>query len=509
LVSEARPRTPKPVARPQNVGSTPLPPKDAWLLSCIDGSLTDVDLVVMTGLGEKELDEGLARLEAMGLITLQATIPPPRVRAAATRMQSEWRGISPSVAPAAPVPTPAPSGTVSSARAAADEEMALAEDVDLDVRQKRELLDLFLNLERLDHYALLGVDSRADKKTVKRAYFERAAKFHPDRYFRKRLGSFKVRMEAIFSRMTVAHDALANDSGRAEYDAYLSDQRRLRGMERLLSVAPAEARRVREDVEAHALTQERWSPSPVPDAAPRPGQTPSPSNAPSVSMALRRDALARRLLGGRNPTVPPPASSSIPAPSMSSADAMDALRRRYEERVLNAKSSEAKKYVSKAEQALAENNVAAAANAFQVAVTLAPNDEILKQRAREAQAKADLLLGEAYVRQAKYEERNEQWTDAMRSWSSACRVLPNDADAHEHAAMTLTKGDGDLHEALRLAQRACTLDPQNPRRRVTLANTYLAAGLHLNARRELETAVTLAPQDDSIGEMLRKVAKLS
>jgi hypothetical protein len=42
---------------------------------------------------------------------------------------------------------------------------------------------------------------------------------------------------------------------------------------------------------------------------------------------------------------------------------------------------------------------------------------------------------------------------------------------------------------------------------MTLANIYLAAGLTLNARRELEAAALLAPQDDSIQAILRRLGK--
>jgi hypothetical protein len=42
---------------------------------------------------------------------------------------------------------------------------------------------------------------------------------------------------------------------------------------------------------------------------------------------------------------------------------------------------------------------------------------------------------------------------------------------------------------------------------VTLANVYVAAGLGLNARRELETAAQLAPHDGNIQALLKRVGK--
>ncbi|MGA7121599.1 MAG: DnaJ domain-containing protein [Polyangiaceae bacterium] len=418
--------------------------------------------------------------------------------------------------------------TSSAGRPAVTREAALAEDVDLDIEMRRQILETHGNLERLDHYALLGVPATADRKTLQRAYFELAAKFHPDRYFRKNLGSFKARMEAIFGRLTLAHDTVSNKEGRAEYDAYLAEQRRAQGIESLLAEALDEARRAEEtaerEVRAHtppaAPSSSSSSPPPVPPsrsvsgwnvAATRPAapgaQRASPPP-PSADVAARRDALARRLLGGRSPTSssnPPPRVSVVPPPAPTVADAMGALRRRYEDRLASARAVQARRYIANGELALASGDAISAANAFRVALTLVPGDPALEKAALEAQAKADVVLSETYAKQAAYEEKTGQWAGAARSWARVCKARPNDADAHEHAANAMVKAGGDLHEAARLADRACTLAPRTARYRVALATVYLAAGLTLNARRELDTAAQLAPHDDTIVAMMRRV----
>ena len=230
---------------------------------------------------------------------------------------------------------------------------------------------------------------------------------------------------------------------------------------------------------------------------------------PNVDVAARRDALARRLLGGRAPTVssaPPGGGGPSSAPSpLTASDAMAALRRRYEERVLLAKGVEARKYVANAMAALAANDPVAASNAFRIALKLVPGDADLERRAQEAQLKADVLLSETYARQARYEEKSEQWDQAARSWSRVCRGRPGDALAHDRAASAIVRAGGDLHEASRLANRACELDGNSAPFRVTLASVFEAAGLGLNARRELERAAQLAPQDDTIRLMLKRV----
>jgi curved DNA-binding protein CbpA len=374
-----------------------------------------------------------------------------------------------------------------------------------------QILDMHSALEHKDHYALLGVDQAADKKAFKRAYYELAAKFHPDRYFRKRLGPFKLRMEVIFGRITLAHDTLANKESRAEYDMYLEEQRRARGIEERLAEAVAEAKRAEESIErevrAHtpvAGTTLSWAPpartTPLPPATPA-------SRPPVVDVTTRRDALARRLLGGRpaSSSNPPPRATMSPPPAPTVAEAMGALRRRYEERVTRAKAAQAQKYVVNGSTALAEGDAVSAANAFRVALSLSPADPKLERLAQEAQAKADVVLSETYARQAAYEEKTAQWVEAARSWTRVCKARPEDANAHEHAANAIVKASGDLHEAGRLAERACALEPKTAAYRVALANVYVAAGLALNARRELEAAAQLAPHDGTIQAMLKRI----
>jgi curved DNA-binding protein CbpA len=407
----------------------------------------------------------------------------------------------------------------------------LAEDVDLDLALRTELSDLHAKLDRLDHYTLLGIGRGTDKKGIKRAYYELAARYHPDRYFRKRLGSFKPRMEAVFSRLTLAHDTLAVAETRAEYDAYLDEQERVRTIEQVLAEAVAEAARAEENVQREARAGERapGQAASAPEGSPQaadatrssgPGLTPgerrpgssgsSPRVIPTVDAAARREAFAKRLTGSRpasNPGIPavtPPAQP--PRQIMTTAAAMEALRLRYEQRVVRAKSTEARKYAERAQQALEANDIAGAASALRVASGLAPEDSELQRKAADAQLRADALLGETYRGQAAYEEKNGQWPEAARSWGRVCQLLPSDPYAHQRAAVAMVEGGLDAREAARFATRACQLDPQNAQNRVALGKAYLAGDMTLNARREFEAAAKLDPKDASIQDLLRGFA---
>jgi curved DNA-binding protein CbpA len=92
-------------------------------------------------------------------------------------------------------------------------------DTDLTPEQCRRIDGVFAELQEMDHYRLLGVAPGSDDKAVRRAYGERVREFHPDRFFRKRLGPYRARVEAIFERIEAAYGELKTREARVAYDA--------------------------------------------------------------------------------------------------------------------------------------------------------------------------------------------------------------------------------------------------------------------------------------------------
>lgn len=104
-------------------------------------------------------------------------------------------------------------------------------DLDLDPERKRYIDEAHAKLDRLTFYSLLGVPRNADAKAVKNAYYRLAGLVHPDRYFGKRLGDYKVKLEALFTEITAAHDTLSSPDKRADYDAWLDRTEAREGVE--------------------------------------------------------------------------------------------------------------------------------------------------------------------------------------------------------------------------------------------------------------------------------------
>ncbi len=123
----------------------------------------------------------------------------------------------------------------------------LAEDVDLDLDRKKELLFLEAHLRDWTHYQFLDVPWGAGAEAVRAAYIEKAKIFHPDRYPNRRLGSYRARLERIFRRLTEARDVLADDAQREAYAKKTAPPEEFARIEarRLEGEARAEERRAR------------------------------------------------------------------------------------------------------------------------------------------------------------------------------------------------------------------------------------------------------------------------
>lgn len=93
----------------------------------------------------------------------------------------------------------------------------LAEDVDLTVELKKDILYTQAKLGELDHWHLLGLPWGAPVDAVRDAYLARVKVFHPDRHSGKRLGSYRARMEAVFRALTEARDLLVDPARRDAY----------------------------------------------------------------------------------------------------------------------------------------------------------------------------------------------------------------------------------------------------------------------------------------------------
>ncbi|HYP87915.1 MAG TPA: J domain-containing protein, partial [Polyangiaceae bacterium] len=362
-------------------------------MSHVDGVTSSAEIAEQTGKLLAEVSSLLERLLALGAIAFDER------RAEPLR--------------AAPAPAPRTSGAlrmgpiVETSAAAVDvkhpaaslyDPAELDEAVDIELPRRRQILDLFYRLDQVTHYQLFGIAPDADKKAIKEAYFEIVNVFHPDRYFGKNVGSFRPKLERVFSRLTESYDVLSRKASRAEYDAYLAAQSKTRAFDagQVDNAAhQAALRDVMQRIQAEASVQNRAqtfvappvdtepaSARPHQSVSPIPGSvTPSPSSLrPSSSLKpndpeARRRALARKLGRSLQPGPPEQDSARATAPQADGAQrhewAAEELKRRYHDAVQAARDRQVDVYLRAAKVALEKNDNVGASNALRIAVSLA------------------------------------------------------------------------------------------------------------------------------------------
>ncbi len=165
-----------------------LSPAEGFLLSRIDGHTPWCQLRQIAGLPPEEVDACLERWVAQGVVIVTQ----------ASDMSSD---------DAEEEKEDVPTG-----------EACLEPGIDLPEEFQRRVLDVEGQLDQVGYHELLGVGRDADTREIKRAYFRLSKEFHPDRYYRRELGGFRVRLENIFKRVVEAYELLSDPTTRAEIE---------------------------------------------------------------------------------------------------------------------------------------------------------------------------------------------------------------------------------------------------------------------------------------------------
>ena len=182
-----------PVTDPPKVVN--LLPTEVFLLSRVDVPLPLSDLVAISGLPESDTLRVVYSLALVGLITRQYW--KVAFRGSLSDPATKVEPIKPPGDEAAPVVAPA------------------------------DQIETFLaRLSKAkSHYEVLEVETGVTPSELKKAYYDIARRYHPDR-FRGSGSALLAQIESSFARITQAYDTLRDPGLRASYDSKLDAQRR-------------------------------------------------------------------------------------------------------------------------------------------------------------------------------------------------------------------------------------------------------------------------------------------
>lgn len=211
-----------------------LTPQDWFVLSRIDGKTTAHTIGQMCGLSDDAVLEALKRLHLAALAKVPGLAPVEAkvdVHAAHTRPlpvvtlaqeEEELKARRGSGMHKVLTPALCERGWPTPFGAFVFDPDDLLDGEELTADQKKVVLYFHYHLRRVTYYQLLDVPQSADDRAIRQAYFALSKQFHPDRWFRKDIGRYREKIEAIFKWLNRANGVLMHRNKRRGYDNLLS-----------------------------------------------------------------------------------------------------------------------------------------------------------------------------------------------------------------------------------------------------------------------------------------------
>ncbi len=172
---------------------------EGYLFSRIDGATPWRLLREMGGIPVDEADSCLSRWVEEGWLDIVSEVP----SASSPEANAERTNAEQADEVQAEPPTPEPPQILEI------DESQIDERLDFDVSAQRRILEFEATLG-LPYSELLDVPRGSEPNVIKRAYFKLSKEFHPDRYFRREIGSHAERLERIFKKILEAYEMLSD-----------------------------------------------------------------------------------------------------------------------------------------------------------------------------------------------------------------------------------------------------------------------------------------------------------
>lgn len=488
---------------PCEVTGLPLGALEAFVLSQVDGqstleeiaSIAGLELAAATRLAERLVELGAVRTPGKD----RKTKAPPSMRP----RRGDPRAEPVSEAPRPPTQRPSirPPTRKSIRVSTAAPSRPVVEVCELDDATQATILALEAKLSGSDLYVALGIERDAVRKAAKNAYFALASKYHPDRFFKKKLGPMRASIERIFHRLTEAHDVLTDAARREQYDKTLPPAPTPARVSKAppssgrASQAPRSSSRPSKAPPASGKVSAR--PSKVPPASMKVSARPSklaPAS-PPISARVADISVVSVQPSSRAPVIMPSRAPPSLKPSMRPASRSIApeIQRRIDV------------FVQAAEDALRKNDVIAAANNYRLALQNS-NDPILRSKLEMVDDMAKLRRFELSLPRGRAAERDGKWVDAAFEYGRAHEARPT-AETAERTANALRLSGGDLDRALALAEYAVARVTQDVGYRVTLGEILFALRNLDRAIEECDRVIAVAPNEARAKQLAASLKK--
>ncbi len=321
---------------------------------------------------------------------------------------------------------------------------AAAASVELPAEFQLEIRQFASSLPMLTYYEVLDVERDADDAAIRSGFFERSKRYHPDRYFAKKIGLYGPIITEIYKRVVAAYDVLRDPRLRQAYDKMIAG-----------SVEPEP------EPEATPVSSEE-----TPSAPPRRKVKRSPTRGPSLRSRRGLDSPNRML---------------------------QALQSQ-----LDRSRAKAKRHLEQALERKKVGDWTGAASRIKLAMAFDPRDEQLHVELTEVLHKANELTGKEAQRRGDALLGRGDRKGALEFLLEAAQLLPTEAQLAATVAVLLFETDGDLALAAEFGERAISLDCDTFDLHKLMGRIYRARGDVSGARKHLQRAWELDPMDREV-----------
>ena len=366
-------------------------------------------------------------------------------------------------------------------------------DSDLPDEIRKRIMRKHVKLATQDLFELLDLPIECDKRDVKRAYFKLSKEFHPDRFFGKKLGAYKDMVGEVFRAISQAAEYLGDDTQREEYRAMIRSQREMKDLEE--SFAKATAAALEEQRTAVAVAQNAEA-APAGPAAEHPSSgfaaSPAEARVSGSGKWARKGSGEYPVSPSVTPPVKPPSGSRLVQKMLSKklgGDGGNKARKHFDE---GNRQAEQEQWVS-------------AMHNYKLAVTLAPGNTEYENKYIEAQARAAEVQAAAHAKRAEFEKSAGRFDTAARCYEAAIDAFATWEWCVDAVEMFLQIRE--LNKALEYGIKAVELDSASAPAHLALGKVYRERKQLIDAKRAIEHAVSLDPQNQEAKELLKEVGK--
>jgi len=320
---------------------------------------------------------------------------------------------------------------------------------------------LYDRLQRITYYEMLNLPSLANKSQIKKSYYSVSKEFHPDRYFRRNLGDYKEKLEAIFDLITKAYNTLNDDEARSEYDRSLIEDS------------------FRREPDAYEVALDFGGGSSAAASSSAQGRSAGSASEPVIGRPVGHSAAS---VGApsieRMPTVDPTVRPVF----------MDRFQRQLMERMIKAR-----EYFKAGKESFARGNYPQAMASLQFACTFDPRN----QEARELLEQTTELVNEA--------KAEGHYQRGLQVFKKAVDCKPKKGYYYYRLGHLLQETEAERKVGLEQYKLAVQFDPKNIDYRMVLAKAFEEFRMPRNAVREYEKILSLDRSNEVAQKMLKRL----